>query len=195
MSKVIDRMHRLLGSLLAWSAKRRNLLLALLALATGFALVIASVIPDISVTGSTALRGTLAAFSSHNESFQSPGGLSELRLLNASCSVSVTVLNSAQLADYQARGIRPSPQLDCDRPLATLSYPLRWIIVENRGASGSAYEVVARFLDVRYSRGLLSLAAIPLIALGAGYLMRQGFRRSLQQIRHEVESRRQEKKQ
>jgi hypothetical protein len=188
-------MHRLLGSLLAWSAKRRNLLLALLALVTGFALVIASVIPDISVTGSTALRGTLTAFSSHNESFQSPGGLSELRLLNASCGVSVTVLNAAQLADYQARGIRPSPQLDCDRPLATLSYPLRLVIIENRGASGSAYEVVARFLDVRYPRGLLSLAAIPLIALGAGYLMRQGFRRSLQQIRHEVESRRQEKKQ
>jgi len=194
MPNEIDRMRGLVGSLFAWLAKRRNLLLSVLALFGGFALIFAAVIPDITVNGSTTLRGTLAAFSGRNESFQTPSGLSELRLVNASCSVSITVLNEAQLAEHQTRGIRPSAQLDCEQPLATFTYPLRWIIIENGGASSTAYEVAARFLDVRYSRGLLSLLAIPLVALGASYLIRQGFHRSIEKMLHEVEARRPDKK-
>lgn len=147
----------------------------------------ASVIPEVSEIGSRTISGDLAAASDLNESFQTGGGLSELRLVNTSCAISVTLLDEAQLAAYQSNGTRPTAQLSCAQRIAAFGYPLRWIIIENSGATNATYQVAARFIDVRYPRGLLTVPALPLAFGGTVYLIIRGFRRGLSRIQSELD--------
>ena len=186
MADGIDRILKLFNRLAARVTERVVILLAIVAIVSGFALAFVSVIPDISSMGSANLAGSVAAFSERNESFQTDGGLSELRLVNGSCSISVTLLNEAELAEYQASGTRPDPQLSCGQAVVTFAYPLRLIIIENSGASAAPFEVSARFLDVRYPRGLLAIPALPLAFGGSIYIVIQGFRRGLGRIQDQL---------
>jgi len=157
-----------------------------LAIISGFAMGFVSVVPDVSTTGSSTVSGNLTAFSGRNESFRTDGGLAELRLVNTSCAISVTLLNEAELTVYQSNGTRPNPQLGCASPIVAFAYPLRWIIIENAGSVNATYEIAARFLDVRYPRGLLAIPALPLAFGGTIYLVIRGFHRGLGRIQQEL---------
>ena len=184
----IEPIRKFFGWLSARWTERWTLLVVVLAIISGFTMAFVSVIPDISTTGSSTLSGNLTAFSGRNESFRTDGGLSELRLVTTSCGISVTLLNEAQLTAFRNNGTRPNPQLVCAQPIVTFAYPLRWIIIENSGSVNATYEIAARFLDVRYPRGLLAIPALPLAFGGTIYLVIRGFHRGLGRIQRELNS-------
>ena len=173
---------------------RATVLLAVAAVVSGLILGFVSLIPDIQPAGTRALTGTLAAFSERNESFVSDTGLSELRLVNGACAIFVTALNEAQLHDFNATGNRPEPQLACDRRIATFEYPLRWVIIENRGSSDQAYDISARFLIVRSPWGLLAIPGLPLVLGGTVYLILRSLRRGIGQIQEQLRKEHEERK-
>jgi len=183
MTVWIDRIRTLI--LRAVAHKHFVVLLSVAAIASGIALEFASLVPDIEFAGSTTVSGTLMAFSTRNDSFEVDAGLSEMRLENTACSVFVTVLSPAELAEYLATGRRPAPHLDCDHRAATFMYPLRGIVIENRGGSEEAYEISGRFFAVRATRGFLALAAFPLLLGGSVLLLVRGFRRGIDRIQEE----------
>ena len=166
--------------------RRRSLspvLGSIAAMAAGFGLLLASFVPDIAPSGSTTLNGSVPASSTHNESFRSDAGLAEIRLEMGGCSVFVTLLNQLELDAYIASGDLPGAQLDCDRRVATFSYPLRWILIENAGPTMQNYTVTGAFFSVQFSRAVLALPALSLILVGGLYLTLWGFRRSVERFR------------
>ena len=153
------------------------------AIAVGLGFVLASFVPDIAPAGSTTLSGSVPASSTHNESFVSDAGLAEIRLEMGKCSVFVTLLNEPELDAYRASGDLPGPQLDCDRRVATFSYPLRWIVIENAGLTMENYTVTGAFFSVQFPRAVLALPALSLLLGGGLYLTLWGFRRSVERFR------------
>lgn len=188
-----DRIRTLVMRPFTRLSDRASVLLAVAAVVSGLLLGFVSLIPDIQPAGARTLAGTVAAFSERNESFLSDTGLSELQLVNGSCAIFVTALNDAQLREFNATGNRPEPQLDCDRRIATFESPLRWVIIENRGASNQPYDISARFLIVRSPWGLLAIPALPMVLGGTLYLvlrsLRRGIGRLQEQLRKENEKR------
>lgn len=183
-------MNRIMQFLRAYSAANRERLLlglAIVAIVSGLILGFISLIPSIEPAGSTNRSGTLGAFSERNESFRVDLGLSDVRLENSSCSIFVTLLNDAELAELQRTGSRPEPQLSCNQRITTFPYALRWIIIENRGSSSENFAVSVESYRVRSPWALLAIPAMPLVLAGTLFLAFRGLQRGIGQIRDEMD--------
>lgn len=183
-------MNRIMQFLRAYSkANRERLLLglAIAAIVSGLILGFVSLLPSIEPAGSTNRSGTLGSFSERNESFRVDLSLSDVRLENSSCSIFVTLLNDAQLAELQTTGTRPAPQLSCNQRIATFDYALRWIIIENRGSSSGNFAVSVESYRVRSPWALLAIPAMPLALAGIFFLAFRGLQRGIGQIRDEMD--------
>jgi len=183
----MNRIVRFLGAYSAAHRERLLLGLAIMAVVSGLILGFISLLPSIELAGSTNRSGTLGAFSERNESFRVDLSLSDVRLENSSCSIFVTLLNDAQLAELQTTGTRPEPQLSCDQRIATFDYALRWIIIENRGASSGNFAVSVESYRVRSPWALLAIPAMPLVLAGTLFLAFRGLQRGIGHIRDEVD--------
>lgn len=171
---------------LASLSDRAKALLAVTLIVLGLALGFASLVPEIRPAGMQSLGGTLPPFSELNEPLAPATALSEVRLVNGSCAVFLTVLDEPQLQEFNTTGNRPTPQLDCDHRVATFDAALVWVILENRAGTNESYRVEARFLSVRSPSAYLAIVGFPLVLGGAMYLVVRGLRRGVEQIREEI---------
>lgn len=182
-----NRILELLRSYVAKSRERLLVVLAVAAVVSGLLMGFMSLLPHIESAGTLNRSGTLAAFSERNESLRVDVALSDVRLTNSSCAVFVTVLNDAQLAELRRTGTRPEPQLTCNQRIATFSYTLRWIIIENRGSSSGNFDVSAESFRVRSPWALLAIPALPLALGGVLFLTMRGLQRGIGQLREQME--------
>jgi len=183
---MMNGINRLRKWILAFLARERVFtLLSVAAIVAGVTLAFVSLVPDIEPAGSRTASGTVPAFSTRNESFVVDAGLAEVRLETGTCVIFVTLLSPVEFADYLATGRQPAPQLDCDHRVATFTYSLRAIIIENQGSSEEPYDVSATFFAVRATRGYLALLSFPLLVGGSAVLLIRGFRRGVDRLQEE----------
>ncbi len=156
--------------------------LAVVATVTGLALAALAIVPDIEFVRSQTLQGSVPSGDRLNVSFPVELGLTELHLDVGNCTVFVTALDHFQWDRYMATGELPNPQLTCDNRNASFQYQLEGLVVENRGFSTEAYQIVANLYSVQATQAYLVVPALPLLVGGPTAIMLWSFRRAVARL-------------